>query len=84
MGHQKEPDFVKVKSSMISEIAYDKAAAVLHVKFPNGTHYAYFEVAPSLYHEMKKAPSIGGFFAQNVRGRFQHRMVPAEQIGAAK
>lgn len=80
MGHR-PLEFSKVKSSMISEIAYDKAAGTLHVKFPKGKHYAYSDVAPSLYESLKGAESIGSFFAQNVRGKFPHRMI---HEGAAK
>jgi hypothetical protein len=65
----------KVKSTMISEVGYDAAANVLHVKFPNGKHYAYFDVAPQLHEDMMASDSIGKFFASNVRGSFAHSIV---------
>ena len=69
--------FEQVKSSMISEVAYDGANRVLHVKFPDGKQYAYHDVGPSLHADLMNAPSIGTFFARHVRGRFSHRMAPA-------
>lgn len=70
--------FAKVKSSMISEVAYDADAQVLHVRFPGGKEYAYHEVAPHLHSDMMASDSIGKFFAANVRGRFKHRIIETE------
>lgn len=69
--------FSKVKSSMISEVAYDAAGNRLHIKFPNGKEYVYHDVAPSLHSELMGAKSIGKFFAEHVRGKFKHRMMEA-------
>ncbi|WP_036289554.1 KTSC domain-containing protein [Methylosinus sp. PW1] len=69
--------FTKVKSSMISEVAYDEAAAVMHVKFPNGKQYSYFGVTPKQHQELMKAESIGKHFGAHVRGKFEHKMVEA-------
>lgn len=74
----KHPPFTPVKSSMISSVGYDSATRTLHVKFPNGGHYVYEGVTPEQHADLVGAGSIGKHFAQNVRGRFKHRMLPTE------
>ena len=74
----KHPPFTPVKSSMISSVGYDAGARTLHVKFPNGGHYLYEDVTPEQHAALVGADSIGKHFAQNVRGKFKHRMLPTE------
>jgi hypothetical protein len=71
--------FDKVKSSMLSEVAYDSAGHRLHIKFPNGKEYVYRDVAPSLHADMMEAESIGKFFGKHVRGKFSHSVVEPEK-----
>lgn len=72
-------NFKKVKSSMLSEIAYDADGNRLHIRFSGGKEYVYHDVAQSLHDDMMAAESIGEFFAQNVRGKFQHRIVEQDK-----
>lgn len=74
------PDFVKVDSSLVSEVAYDAAEATLHVKFTNGQRYAYYDVAPKLHAELMQSKSIGRFFGENVRGKFRHSMIQPDAV----
>lgn len=69
------PPFVKVDSSMISAVAYDPVAQRLHVRFPNGSHYAYDEVTAQQHADLVGAKSIGKHFGQHIRGKFKHSML---------
>ncbi len=72
------PPFTPVNSSMISAVGYDAASKTMHVRFPNGSHYAYEGVSPEQHAALVGAKSIGKHFGQNVRGQFKHRMIKSE------
>ena len=62
------------KSQNIRRIAHTPTN-VLHIEFkkPDGTSngsWSYAGVTPQQFEEMKKAPSVGGHFRRNVRGKF--------------
>jgi predicted XRE-type DNA-binding protein len=60
-----------VSSSAISSVAYDPSARTLEVKFRNGSIYRYFEVPPTTYEALAKAPSKGTFYSTKIRDRFE-------------
>jgi len=69
----KLPTLKPVESSNIAEIAHHGDA--LFVKFKGGNAvYEYQGVPPHVHEAMLKAPSVGSYFAQNVKGRFSHRV----------
>jgi hypothetical protein len=71
-------DFTKVKSSTITEVAYDPAEQRLHVRFKSGGEYCYHDVPPGLHADMMAADSVGKFFHSSVKGQFRHGIVDDE------
>lgn len=57
-------------SSVINEASYDGASRVLTIRFNSGATYAYEGVDESVHNGLTSATSVGQFFAQNIRGRF--------------
>jgi hypothetical protein len=65
------PVMQMVSSSTIEAIGFDTDTSELHVRFiKSGKTYVYGGVSESIYQDMLAAPSIGTFFAQNVRNVF--------------
>lgn len=58
---------VKVESSNIEHLQYDRKIKVLTIKFLSGSSYNYAPVEPSLYKDFLNAPSKGTFFHQNLQ-----------------
>lgn len=65
-----------VTSSNLAAIGYCPVAHVLAVKF-NGSDKVrhYVNVPPEVSAAMDEAPSVGSFFAKNVRDKFHHEVV---------
>jgi hypothetical protein len=64
--------FEKVKnSSNITEIGYHPDSKTLHVKFQGGSHYTYHGVHPTLWEQLRKAPSKGSFIHQFIKGKHE-------------
>jgi len=65
-----------VKSSNIAATGYDAASQTLAVKF-NGSEkvHHYLHVPADTIAAMDEAPSVGSFFAKNVRDKFHHEVV---------
>jgi len=61
----------QVNSSVIVAVGHDTRSATLEVQFRTGRTYHYFGVPRSMYEEMLKAPSIGAYFNEEIRTRFQ-------------
>lgn len=63
--------WVKVSSSNLREIYYDKANRVLYIKFNNSSEiYYYNQVLPPIFDGLQKARSKGTYF--NERIRYKH------------
>ena len=45
----------------------------LELQFRNGAIYRYFLVPQRVYRDLMGAPSKGGYFNQNVRGRYRYQ-----------
>jgi hypothetical protein len=70
------PLFEKVKnSSNITEIGYQPDSKTLHVKFQGGTHYTYHGVHPTLWEQLRKAPSKGSFIHEFIKGKHETKKV---------
>lgn len=46
-----------------------------------GRAYRYANVAETLYEDLVKSASVGSFFANNIRGRFEHERVEVDTDG---
>ena len=62
-------------SSVIRSFTYDPADRRLDVTFVSGRKYAYAEVPPEVYDEMKLSFAKGEYFNRKIRGRFEARAV---------
>jgi hypothetical protein len=58
---------VSLESSVIAEVGYDAAVAVLEIVFTTGELYRYFAVPPSVHRGLLAARSAGEFFSSRIR-----------------
>lgn len=65
----------KVVSSNIASIGYDAETMTLEVEFNNGQVWQYEGVPASLYYASRGAPSIGMWFAANIRREYAGKRV---------
>ena len=59
------------KSSAIENIVYNHTTELLEIKFNTGGTYEYKGVPSSLVEAMKLAPSVGRFYHENIRDKFE-------------
>jgi hypothetical protein len=64
-----------VNSSSIDSIGFDPQAQELHIKFATGSYYIYREVTMHTYEQFRAAPSVGKFFAKNIRSVYDGEKV---------
>ncbi len=60
-------------STAIRQFSYDEVSHTLFVAFVDGDLYAYSDVGPEVYSDMKRSTSKGRFFAYKVRNRYPYR-----------
>lgn len=65
----------KYASDHIHSIAYDDETGSLVIRFHKGGTFAYEGVDASTYERLLNAPSAGGFFRSEIKGRYPHRKV---------
>jgi hypothetical protein len=64
-----------VSSSMAIAVGYDESDRTLQVEFQNGAVYQYSEVEPETWEDLHTADSIGEFFNQEIKGRYESERV---------
>lgn len=64
-----------VESIMIRSYGFDSSTSTLEVEFNNGAIWQYFDVAESLFYEMKSSGSCGKFFNANIKGQYSESQV---------
>jgi len=64
-----------VESSTLRSAGHDVQSAVLELQFHSGAVYQYGLVPRSVYRDLLGAPSKGGYFNQNIRGRYPYQRV---------
>ena len=63
--------FDEVDSTCFSEVSYDIDNEILVVRFKDsGALYYYYKISPSLYDSFRSADSLGGFYNDNIKGKF--------------
>lgn len=62
-----EVKMTPVSSSNIAAIGYDGESRTLFVQFVKGGEYSYSPITEDGYRELLKAPSVGGYFAANIK-----------------
>ena len=60
----------KVKSGYIEKVFYDEDIELLKIKFKKGGIFAYQGVPKDTFDNLMVAPSIGAFFAHEIRNVF--------------
>ena len=66
---------VLVESTTLTSAGHDARAAVLELQFRNGSVYQYFHVPAGTYRDLLWAPSKGGYFNREIRGRYPYRLI---------
>jgi KTSC domain len=61
---------IKIHSSVIRSIGYDRATLTLEVEFKTGQIYRYRPVPRSKLEALKRAESKGRYFNANIRDRY--------------
>ncbi len=56
-----------VSSSNISSVGYDERTQTLEVEFHSRAVYQYYGVPTAIFHGLLTAPSVGSYFAVNVK-----------------
>ena len=64
-----------VESTTLRSAGHDSPSAVLELQFLNGAVYQYFFVPQRVYRDLLGARSKGGYFNQNIRGRYSYQRV---------
>ncbi|MES1245010.1 MAG: KTSC domain-containing protein [Acidobacteriota bacterium] len=59
-----------VSSSSVSSVGYDPETRTLELEFHSGSVYDYEEVPPEVFQALLEAPSVGRFFANEIRGQY--------------
>lgn len=62
-----------VESTTLRSAGHDPKSAVLELQFRNGAVYRYFLVPQGIYRDLMGASSKGGYFNQNIRGRYPYQ-----------
>lgn len=68
-----------VKSSNIRAIGYTESGN-LYVFFSNNKCYRYLSVPLVIFNEFMASPSLGAYFAQNVKNAFECKMLPEDSL----
>jgi hypothetical protein len=63
---------VFVESTTLGSAGHDAQSAVLELQFRNGAVYQYFLVPSRVYQALLGPRSKGGYFNQNVRGKYPY------------
>jgi lysyl-tRNA synthetase class 2 len=58
---------VKVDSTAISEVSYDKETKTLRIQFVRGAEYDYPEVPEVEFRKLVSAPSVGKYYNSHIK-----------------
>lgn len=72
MGLPKFTSYVIKRSRHIRQIGHS-SPSTLRVTFSSGATYEYDEVSPAIFSDFVASESIGGFFANHIRGKYPYR-----------
>lgn len=65
-------------SSNITHLGHE--GGKLYVRFKSGGLYAYEDVSPRTYDNLKNAESVGKYFHREILGKYPHELIP-EKVG---
>lgn len=66
---------VFVESATLGSAGHDARSTVLELQFRNGAVYQYFRVPRRIYCDLLRADSKGGYFNQNIRGKYPYQRI---------
>jgi hypothetical protein len=66
---------VFVESTTLGSAGHDAQSTILELQFRNGAVYQYFRVPPRIYCDLLRADSKGGYFNQNIRGKYPYQRI---------
>ena len=73
------PNMTSVDSSNIESVAYVDGPQELVIKFKSGgKFYKYFGVPREVYESLVKAPSVGKFFAAQIKSKYRYEQLIPE------
>lgn len=64
-----------VLSREIEWIGYERKNSMLQVEFITGPVYQYYDVPETIYQDFLNASSYGGYFENQIKGRFNFRKI---------
>lgn len=76
LNKRNDLDFEKVlwdKSSNIKSTSYNKETEDLVIEFKGNSKYEYANVPENVWNYLKKADSIGKYFAKKIKGYYQYK-----------
>ena len=62
-------------SKLVEKVYYDPESDVLDAVFKTGTRYRYHDVTPKVFAKFVLAESMGKFFNEKIRNRFDYERV---------
>jgi hypothetical protein len=80
-GIEMKPEMIETPASTnLARFGYDSEGKALQIEFKNGTDaYLYENVPEEVYKAMKSIvehkESVGGYFHQNIRGKYRYSIV---------
>ncbi|MDF2650541.1 MAG: hypothetical protein K0Q73_6346 [Paenibacillus sp.] len=75
-------EFTPVLSSNIAAVGYDAIQNVLHIQFiGKETTYQYHGVPVETFDEMMAAPSVGSYYAKNIKKNYKGSSAEQEKGG---
>jgi hypothetical protein len=74
-------NWVPVDSRAFAAVAYRRDERRSYVRFHSGKICRYFDFPAEQYDELLAADSKGGYFAQNIRGKFLDEEVGEMRLG---
>jgi hypothetical protein len=72
-------NLVKVDSTNLQAVGFDKQSKTMRILFNEGAMYDYFGVPEKVHGSLMEADSLGSFFQQNIVGRYRFQKVNLEK-----
>ncbi|WP_235656452.1 KTSC domain-containing protein, partial [Fischerella thermalis] len=74
-AYEQSIPMLPMNSSMANAIGYDSDRNILQIEFHNGAVYQYSDIDQDTWQDLHQADSIGKFFNENVRGKYQYERI---------
>jgi hypothetical protein len=61
-----------IQSSNLLSVGYDAKSRTLRIEFSTGAVYVYSDVPNEVYQGLRSAPSVGRYFATNIKNLYSY------------